>query len=206
MLKNYFSGAVRLFLPGVTASIALILSGCGSKDDSNGLPANFASLGDAQKVAYMMKSVTPDSVARFICDASLGKTVVRIDSLAEATLYAYENYRDADLQTFSVAYDEYAENLPLDEKMRLRKIAAQDDPMGLGYELGLEYVNIIRLDHKNATTVESEISALRRECLRNPEDSLTFKRFMKGFKVALEVDGSTDIPREIYNKYTRDID
>ncbi len=166
------------------------------------MPKGFASMTDAAKVEYMMKHVSPDSVARFLCDAALGRTPgVKIDTLSMATLYAYENYKDDDLQTFSIAYDSYAEALPLPDKMQLRKLGAQDDPMGLGYQLGLEYVNSIRIDNKNAAAVESEIKALQDLCAKSPEDSLTFKRFMKGFKIALDMDGSEGVPMEIYNKY-----
>lgn len=161
-------------------------------------------MSDAQKVAYVMQSATPDSVARFICRASLGEIKgVKIDTLANATLYAYETYKDTDLQTFAQAYDAFAESLPLDRKMKLRKLAAEQDPMGLGYELGLEYVNRIRMDHKTASDVEAEIKALKDVCDQNPEDSATFTRFMKGFKVALSMDGSNELPGEIYRKYSR---
>ena len=205
MLKDCFYNGKRIAMRAVLPVSLLMLASCGGNGDSAGnYPKDFATMNDSQKVAYMMQNVTPDSVARFICDAALGKNSAKINSLSEATLHAYENYKDADLQTFSTAYDEYAESLPLNEKMRLRKLAAQDDPMGLGYELGLEYVNMIRVDHKSAAQVEKEIAALKSECQKNPEDSLTFGRFMKGFKVALEVDGSADVPREIYNKYVSD--
>ena len=198
MKMNMFS---RAALAGGSVIIALI-SSCGGKDKSGAnLPGDFAARSDAQKVAYMMKNASPDSVARFICRGALGEIPgVKIDTLANATLYAYEHYKEAELQTFSVAYDEFAESLPLDRKMKLRKLAAEEDAMGMGYQLGLEYVNSIRMDHKNAAEVEAEIAALKKAC-ENPADSATFTRFMKGFKVALEYDGNNEIPREIYNKY-----
>lgn len=190
------AGACALLLGVLAAS-------CGGRDKNVGdFPQNFSQIGDAGRVSYMMSKVSPDSVARFICNAALGKVPgARIDTLATATLYAYENYRDENLQTFSSAYDEFSENLPLDEKMTLRKLAAVDDPMGLGYELGLEYVNKIRLDAKQSAEVEKEIDAFRRACAKNPEDSLTFKRFLKGFQVALDYDGGEGIPADIYSKY-----
>lgn len=189
-------------------SLALIGAGmsasCSGHRESGAFPDDFNSRSDARKVEYVMRNATPDSVARFICAAALGDVEgARIDTLANATLYAYETYKDADLQTFAMAYDEYAESLPLDKKMRLRKLAAEEDPMGMGYQLGLEYVNSIRTDHKNASQVEAEISALKKACSANPEDSATFSRFMKGFKVALEYDGNNEIPREIYNRYVQ---
>lgn len=197
------SGVVKTLL--ASAALAILAVSCGGNGKTNSdFPAEFNSMSDAQRVRWMMDKVSPDSVARFICNAALGKVEgVRIDTLANATLYAYEHYQDEKLQTFSSAYDEFAEQLPLDEKMTLRKLAALEDPMGLGYELGLEYVNMIRIDCKKSAEVESEIQALKRACDKNPEDSLTYKRFIKGFQVALEYDGGSGVPKDIYDKYSK---
>ena len=191
-------------MPGlVLFALSALAGACGDgKDGEGNFPKNVAFMSDSQKVAYVMRKAKPDSVARFICNASLGKVPgVKIDTLANATLYAYEHYKDADLQTFSAAFDEYTSSLPLNEKMMLHKLAADKDPMQMGYELGLEYVNDIRVNHKDEARVEQEIAALKRVCSKNPEDSLTFVRFMKGFKVALDYDKPGDIPRRIYEKY-----
>lgn len=187
----------------MVAAMAIALAACGSgRNDGSSFSGEGEKMTDSEIVAYMMKQATPDSVARFICHAALGDiSGVKIDTLANATLYAYENYKDGDLQTFSLAYDSFAESLPLDRKMTLRKLAAIDDPMALGYELGLEYVNNIRMDKKNAATVEAEIAALKKVCSKNPDDTATFTRFMKGFEVALKIDSGSDVPREIYRKY-----
>ena len=186
----------------VTLSVFLITACGGSGDGDDRVGKDLSKMNDRQTVEYAMKQMAPDSVARFICNAALGKIPgAHIDTLATATLYAYEYYKDEELQSFAAAYDEFAESLPLDEKMQLRKLAAQEDAMGMGYQLGLEYVNIIRQDHKNAAQVEKEIAALKRACEKTPEDSATYTRFMKGFKTALEYDGGDEIPREIYNKY-----
>ena len=192
-------------IAGVFPLALVLLAACGNKDKGAAELADaLGQLGDSQKVAYMMENAAPDSVARFICQAALGDIPgVKIDTLSMATLYAYETYKDADLQTFSQAFDAYADGLTLDRKMKLRKLAAEQDPMGLGYELGLEYVNKIRLNHKSASEVEAEIKALRDVCRQNPEDTATFTRFMKGFKVALMMDGSNEIPAEIYKRYSK---
>ncbi len=180
----------------------MLVSCGGSQGAASKFPKDFNSKSDEEKVAYMMQNASPDSVARFICRAALGELPgVKIDTLAIATLYAYETYKDKNLETFSHAYDTFADGLPLDKKMTLRKLAATEDPMQLGYALGLEYVNSIRLDHKNAKVVEEEIAALKKVCSQNPEDSAMFPRFMKGFEVALQIDGEGDVPKEIYNKY-----
>lgn len=183
--------------------VVLALAACGGRQGSHGnFPEGFAGMNDAAKMKYMMANASPDSVARFICDASLGRIEgVRIDTLSMAALYAYEHYKDDELQSFQAAFDGYAENLPLPDKMKLRKLAASDDPDALGYTLGLEYVNDIRVGKKSPAQVEAEIEAMRVVCTENPEDSLTFKRFMTGFRIALDNDGATGIPKEIFEKY-----
>lgn len=194
----------RASLPAIAFTLLMILlSACGKGSDGQGaFPKDFDQLSDEAKMEFMMKNVTPDSVARFICDASLGKVDgVRIDTLSMAALYAYEHYKDDDLQSFQAAFDSYAENLPLADKMKLRTLAASDNPDALGYQLGLEYVNDIRLGNKTTAQVESEIEALRKACASVPGDTMTFKRFMTGFKVALDQDGSEGIPKQIFEKY-----
>lgn len=177
-------------------------AGCGKKGKEADMAARLSGMSDLAIMQYMMENVSPDSVARFICDASLGKIEgVKIDTLSMAALYAYETYKDDDLQSFQTAFDGYADNLPLADKMRLRKLAASDNPDALGYQLGLEYVNDIRTGKKQGKDVEAEIAALKTLCEASPEDSLTFKRFMTGFKVALDQDGSDGIPKQIYEKY-----
>lgn len=188
---------------GCIALLAVAGVACGSGSaEGGGFPEGFVAMDDASKIEYMMKTVTPDSVARFICDAALGcLDSVRVDTLSMATLYAYEHYKDDDLQSFQAAYDDYSENLPLDEKMRLRKLAAQDDPDRLGYNLGLEYVSDIREGRKSASEVESEIAAMAEICVADSADAQTFRRFMKGFQIALDKDGADGIPKEIFEKY-----
>ncbi|MDE7080755.1 MAG: hypothetical protein K2O78_03780 [Muribaculaceae bacterium] len=198
------SGKIRRFaIAGCMAALSVISVACGSGSAEGGaFPEGFAAMDDAAKVEYMMKTVVPDSVARFICNAALGHLGnVGIDTLSMASLYAYEHYKDDELQSFQAAYDAYSENLPLNEKMKLRKLAAQDDPDRLGYNLGLEYVSDIREGRKTAAEVESEIAAMQQVCAANPEDSLTFRRFIKGFQIALDKDGAEGIPKEIFEKY-----
>lgn len=180
---------------------ASIFAGCRGKDDAGGKwPADFENYSDNAKVEYVMRQSTPDSVARFILNASIGKIPgVSIDTLAQATLYAYEHYKDEkDLQTFSNALDDYVSKVPLSDKMMIMRQAGEVDPQGLGYELGLEYVDMIRSNHKNAVEVGKEIEALRIAC---GEDTMMFQRFLIGFKVALDVDRDRDLPMEIYSKF-----
>ncbi len=188
-------------IPACAAAMAAMLfAGCGNKNNGNAFDEGFDQLSDGQKVAYVMQNADPDSVARFICDAALGKVPgATIKSLPEATLYAYENYKDeARLQTFSSTYDEYVASRPLDDKMRLMKMAGEIDMQGIGLQLGLEYVDRIRSDHKNAAQVQKEIESFRKACAGDPD---TFRRFLTGFKVALEEDHGKDLPEDIYNKF-----
>lgn len=122
-------GAMAIFLVALSSC-----GGSGNGSDRN-FPGNFMSIGDAYRVAYVMEHTTPDSVARFICDAALGKVKgAKIDTLATATLHAYENYRDSNLVVFSETFDNYSNSLPLPEKMKILSMAGLNDPQGLGYE------------------------------------------------------------------------
>ncbi len=93
----------RRFVPVAIMTLILLIPACGGKDKNNGaFPDGFASLSDEQKVVYMMEHASADSVARFIIYAALGKVEgVRIDTLNNATLKAYETYTDTALHTSS---------------------------------------------------------------------------------------------------------
>lgn len=204
--STYPAAGVLLFLrKGAAAAVctatALALSACsGNKDGEGNWPKGFDSLSDNAKVEYVMENATPDSLARFIIDASLGKVKgARIDTLSVATMYAYEHLKnESDIQTFSAAYDEYSANLPLSDKMQVMKMAGELDPQGIGYQLGLTYVDIIRTNRKNAETVTSEIEAFRSAC---GEDTVMFQRFLTGFRTVLDVDHGKDLPEDIYRKF-----
>ncbi len=172
---------------------------CGGKNRSGDFPDNFGTIGDAGRVSYMMKNVTPDSVARFICDAALGKVEgARIDSLPTATLYAYEHYKNTDLASFAAQYDAYSQSLPLEEKMKLYALAGSYDPQQLGYQLGLEYVGNIRSKKMTADQVAAELEEFKKAC---GNDHGTYKRFVKGFKVVLELEKGNGISGDIYSRF-----
>lgn len=182
------------------ALVALALCACG-RGSGNGLdlPKDFDSRGDAAKVEYLMEAVSPDSVAVLIIKASLGEIPnLKIDTLSVATLYAYENYKDEKLTQFSNAFDNYQTSLPLDKKMLVYKKAGEEDPAGLGYRLGLEYVGKIRENNISVKDIDAELAAFRKACGSDPD---TYRRFVKGFKTALEVDKGKGIPAEVYSKY-----
>lgn len=187
--------AVCMALCGAVVSVC----SCGGKNGSGDFPDNFGTIGDAGRVSYMMKNVTPDSVARFICDAALGKVEgARIDSLPTATLYAYEHYKNTDLASFAAQYDAYSQSLPLEEKMKLYALAGSYDPQQLGYQLGLEYVGNIRSKKMTADQVAAELEEFKKAC---GNDHDTYKRFVKGFKVVLELEKGNGISGDIYSRF-----
>lgn len=192
-------GIIKFAVSMAMCGAAVIMPSCGGKGGSGDFPDNFGTIGDAGRVAYMMKAVSPDSVARFICDAALGKIEgARIDSLPTATLYAYEHYKDTDLASFAAQYDSYSQSLPLEEKMKLYALAGSYDPQQLGYQLGLEYVGNIRSKKMTADEVAAELAAFKKACSRDHD---TYRRFVKGFKVVLELEKGNGISGDIYRRF-----
>ncbi|MDE6480167.1 MAG: hypothetical protein K2L45_07835 [Muribaculaceae bacterium] len=191
---------IKRFIPIAVMALILLIPACGGKGKNAGVfPEGFASLSDEQKVAYMMEHVSADSVARFIIYASLGKVEgVRIDTLNNATLKAYETYTDTALQTFSWEFDRVSEELPLHDKMRLRVLVGTEDPQGLGLTLGLEYLNQIRVKGMGADEVLEELKELKRASTDDPD---MYARFLIGFRTVLRYDKNSDMPKEIYTRF-----
>lgn len=179
--------------------LLLMLCSCKGKKGSSDFPDDFNSRTDTEKVAYMMEAVGPDSVARFICQASLGKIEgIKLDSMSMAVLYAYENYRDNDAQTlFGETMDSMQNSFPLADKMELMRKVGSEDPMGLGLRLGLEYIEQIREQQISVDRAIREIRAFKEAC---GDDEETYKRFLTGMKVALKENGSKDLPDGVYTK------
>ena len=178
---------------------ALMLSACGKGKGNSDFPENFGSIGDEGRTAFMMKRVGPDSVARFLCDAALGRVEgARIDSLPIATSYAYTNYKDDDLATFSSVFESYSGSLPLADRMKLYVLAGKYNPQQLGYQLGLEYVVNIRNEQMSVDEVTAELKEFRNAC---GHDKDTYRRFVKGFKVALEAERTKGIDPKVYDRF-----
>lgn len=190
----------KRFFPIILMMAILLIPACGGKGKNAGeFPDGFASLSDQQKVTYMMEHVSADSVARFIIYASLGKIEgVRIDTLNNATLKAYETYTDTALQSFSWEFDRIAEELPLHDKMRLRVLVGAEDPQGLGLTLGLEYLNQIRVKDMSVDEVLAELQALKKASADDPD---LYARFLIGFRTVLRYDQNSDMPKEIYTRF-----
>lgn len=189
------------FIKLLICSMAVTLTACSgnSGDGNNGIGPEFLNMTDQQRVAKMMEMTTPDSVARFIIDASLGKVKnAKIDTLALAPLYAYENYKGDDLVNFSQEFDDYSASLNLSDKMKIYAMLAKVDADQMGYQLGLEYVGYIRQHQMNAKQVAAEIQEFRKAC---GDDKDTYSRFVKGFKAALDSDKGVDISKEVYEQF-----
>lgn len=178
-------------------ALMLLLSACG-RGDGNGLPSNFKSLSTGDKMEFLMANCSPDSVARFICNAAMGKVHNARIELKPAMVYAYEHYNEEDQVLFEQELDIYEMNLPLNEKVRFSKLRAVEDPDVFSYQLGLEFVNIIRENKMTPEEVEREIGLLKKECKFDPD---FYKRFMTGFKTALSIDRGHDLDEKIYRKF-----
>lgn len=190
---------MKRIVPIIVMSLLIVASACKGKGGDSGFPEGFQKLSDAQKVDYMMQHVSADSVARFIIFASLGKIEgVKIDTISNASLRAYENYTDTALQTFSWEFDRVSEELPLHDKMRLRALVGTEDPQGLGLTLGLEYLNQIRVKGMTADQVLEELKELKKACADDPD---TYARFVIGFRTVLRYDKNSDMPADIYTKF-----
>ena len=191
---------IKRFIPAALMACLFLIPACGGKNkDANAFPDGFASLSDEQKVVYMMEHASADSVARFIIFAALGKIEgVRIDTLNNASLKAYETYTDTALQTFSWEFDRVAEELPLHDKMHLRALVGAEDPQGLGLTLGLEYMNQIRVKGMTADEVQKELQELKKASADNPD---VYARFLIGFRTVLRYDKNSDMPADIYRRF-----
>ena len=125
----------------------------------------------------------------------MGKVYGARIELQEATLYAFEHYKEDQLVDFVEATKRYEEQLPLHDKVKFVKLSAMEDPDRYSYELGLAYVGNIREEKKTTKQVKDELDAFKRECKYDPE---FYKRFMKGFKIALKADRHRDLDDKIY--------
>lgn len=190
---------------GLLAFVCLIAlcvgTGCrgGADSDAGKLPDNFLQLTDAQRMEAVMKAMPADSAAHFLINAALGKIEgARIDTLALATLYAFEHYPEEDAALFSGSYDDYAASLPLNDKMRLYAMVGKVDAQQMGYQLGLEYVGYIRDNQRTPDEIEAELKAFKTAC---GDDKDTYTRFLKGFKAVLAADHGADLPAGIYERF-----
>lgn len=177
--------------------IAVAVSGCKKKEIAN-LPNTFNSLSTEEKMEYLIKKLPPDSVALFICEASMGKKYDSRIELGEAVNYAYTHYNDSTMVIFDDALNQYGDRLPLNERAKFFKLINISDPDMLAYELGLKFVGTIRENDMDVKTVKEELDRFMKESEAEPD---TYKRFIKGFKNALEYDRGHDLDEKIYKTF-----
>ena len=154
---------------------------------------------DSERLSYVMRKAEPDSVARFLCYASLGRIPgVKIDTLGTAYLYVIESYKGQDADKFGIAFEQVMKELPLADKMETQFRLGLADTLTIGYDLGLGYVAQIRDRRMGIKEIDADIASFREACRR---DTATFRRFVQGFRTALAEDRGKDLKPEIYNKY-----
>lgn len=186
----------RMPLVALLALLLFLPVACGGNKDR--FPDNFKSLSTEDKMEYLMANMSPDSVARYVCDAAMGKVYNSRIELQQARAYAYEHYNEDEQVAFEAECALYEEALPLHEKVRFAKLAATEDPDVYAYELGLSYIGSIRENHKTAAQIDDELKKLIKECQYDPD---FYKRFMKGFKTALQLDRHHDLDDRIYTQF-----
>lgn len=192
---------MRKLLLAVVSILLIVVVSCGKKGDESatGLPSDFTKMNDEQRMAYMMRKADPDSVARFLCAASLGKVPgAKIDTLPIAYLYALEHYRGEDSDRFGMAFELALKELSLSDKMHTQFALGLADTLQVGYELGLGYVGQIRSSRMTIKDIDKELAEFKQTC---GNDTATYRRFIKGFKTALAVDSGKDLSMDVYRKY-----
>lgn len=181
--------------------LCLLAAGCkkGAEQTEAGFPADFNKRTDEDKVAFVMRTCTPDSVARFVMDASLGRLKgIQIDTLSNAELYVFSNYNSEMQQKYAEESVRLKEQLTLAQRMQLFKKGSVDDPISFGLDLGLGYLARVRERNLSADDVAKEIKEFQKECA---SDTATYRRFTVGFTEALRQDKDKDVKKEIYDRF-----
>lgn len=177
--------------------VCVLLSGC-SKEKTADLPNNFNNLSNDQKMEYLMDKLPPDSVAVFVCDVAMGKVYDSRIELGEAMTYAYTHYDQDQVVAFDDAMANYQSKLPLHEQVKFTKLSDLIDPEMYSYELGLKYVGVIREEELDVKQAKEQVDLLMKECKSDPD---FYKRFIKGFKAALNNDRGRDLDNNIYTLF-----
>lgn len=176
----------------------LVLGACGKKDNGLRVPENFDTMTNEQKMQVLMEEKKPDSLALYICKLAMGEVPGASIQLDQAQLYAVEHFPEEDLIPFMEEMKKYEYSLPLYKKVKFVKMAGMEDPDLYSYELGLSYVGTIRDDKKDRDRVKQELDDFKKACKTDRE---FYKRFMKGFKLALEEDRHRDLDDKIYIEF-----
>lgn len=188
----------RLFVFSLILVLILPVA-CKKSSGGTTIPYDFDTYTTEKKMEYIMNKVAPDSVARFIYSASLGK-IQGADTLdlSRAYLYAIENFKGEDLDEFTAEYDLYRDKLPLIDKMKFYHKEGLLDSLAVGLQLGLGYLASVRENKKNVKTAREEILKFKEAC---KNDSATYHQFIVGLHYALENDRGRDLDENIYNEF-----
>lgn len=193
-MRNFTRSRMAIF--GMLAGMLAVAS-CGGSNDSNQLPSDFQTLSLDKKMNYMMSSVTPDSVARFIYTASLGK-IPGVDlDLNQAVEYASVNYKGKDLDEFFKEYQVYRDQLPLKDLMNFYYQEGMVDSLKVGMTLGLGYLATVRENGKTVKAAKEEILEFKKAC---KGDTAMYRDFLIGLRYALDHDRGKDLDDKIYNE------
>lgn len=187
LLPCYFS--MKRVFPFLFIISVIICANAGCKKSGiyKNLPEDFSNFADTAKVAYLMGEISPDSLARFICDEVLKPDSIKlINSLNESVRYAYIKYPDSLRIIFGKEIDAYSDNLPLENKTRLYYLAKGDDPIRLGYKIGKEYIQSFH-EGKNQYDELNKVLEIF-EIVSNDGNEFMYK-LQTGIKTALQAGG-----------------
>lgn len=180
VVRKYFTRQLGIFLMMIS-----LFCGCAFShaDTTEKLPAEFQQLNDTAKVAYMMKRLAPDSMARFVCNSALNKIPLSpIDSFAATVRYLYTAYNDSDLVVFCEELNTYPATLSPSEKIKIYLMASENKPARLGYRMGKDYAAELKKGKISLEIMKEEIEIIK-DSLR--QDSNDFNKFFAGLKTGL---------------------
>ena len=159
----------------------IFMSSSCSVSRENSLPKDFKSFSDNEKINWLIMTLSPDSIARFICDSEIKTDTIKLlSNFSESIRKIYNQYNDSSKIVFGLSLNEYAASLPAISKMQLYKIAAIDNPRQLGYL----YAEDCRKNKVAEEKIIKELSALQRICAN---DSDYFFNFLKGMQVSKHI-------------------
>lgn len=156
------------------------LGSCGTIENLR-LPEEFFTLKEEEKIDWLRINLTPDSVARLICNnASDLDTLMRIEDIGATLRILYTQYNDSDRYVFGNEVNRHSAALPSQNKMKLYKRAQRENPRRFGYMYGKDCC----LNQTDTISVASDLRALKEIC--DNEDSY-FQLFREGMVTAVKI-------------------
>ena len=174
---------------GILLFAGFLFCACSFKNVENNepLPENFNEWSDSTKISFVMKRVSPDSTARFLCLAALGRLPeAKIVSFKDAVGHVYMAYEDSAKIVFYNEINDFPTKLPLEDKLRLYVMAGDGKPGRLGYRLGKEYAAGLHSGNITETEVLEEINVIENLLGDNKTDR---EKFKAGLKTSLSQGG-----------------